>query len=64
MDDPVGLTPQERERTHVVELEDIPEKTNGEHDEQPRVDSTCDLCINDRYIDMCESRREISATRK
>lgn len=25
MDDPVGLTPQERERTHVVELEDIPE---------------------------------------
>ena len=42
MDDPVGLTPRERERTHVVELEDIPE-TNGEHDEQPRVDSTCDL---------------------
>lgn len=64
MDDPVGLTPQERERTHVVELEDIPEKTSGEHDEQPRADSSCDLFINDRYIDMCESRREISATRK
>jgi hypothetical protein len=27
----------------VVELEDIPEKTSGEHDKQPRVDSLCNV---------------------
>jgi hypothetical protein len=42
-DDPVGSTPQEKGKTHVVELEDIPEKTSREHDKQPRVDSLCNV---------------------